>query len=135
MNATCLKRRAHRGTTLIEVVLGLVILSTLLASVVVARGRFVRQWSEADQTLRLVQDADRLIARWLAGPPQDVPINRSGVEGTAAWLTQSVPDREATAVGAVVIRLTMRAARGPNVAVDFLLRDPRLATTQPTEAP
>ena len=64
-----------------------------------------------------------------------MPLNRSGTLGKAAWRTQTVPDRGAASVGAVVVRLTLSEGSGPGVSLYFLLRDPRSSTTRPAEAP
>src|ERR1700712_4185437 len=123
MKPICRPRRARRGTTLIEVVLGLVVLSTLLVSVAIARGRFARQWADADRRLRLVRAADELIATWLAPSPQPVPIGRGTLvsEKDATWRTRILPDRGAASLNAVVVRLDLYDERGgdtPAVSID-----------------
>ena len=55
------RRNKLLGTTLLEVLLGLAILATLLTSVVIARGRFMRQWADADRRSRLLAAADHLM--------------------------------------------------------------------------
>lgn len=136
MNPTCRPARGRPGTTLIEVVLGLVVLSTLLVSVAIARGRFARQWADAERRLRLVRVADDLIAQWLATAPRPVPIGQGtlGPDTGATWRTRILPDRGAVSLNAVVVRLDLFDARdgsAPAVSIDFLERDPSLATTQP----
>ena len=139
MKPTCRLRRDRAGTTLIEVLLGLVVLSTLLVSVAVARGRFVRQWADADRRLRLIRAADELIATWLAAAPRPVPIGRGTIEAepAATWRTRILPDRGAASLNAVVVRLDLYDARGgetPAVSIDFLERDPATAAPQPVGA-
>lgn len=123
----------RRGTTLIEVLAGLVILSTLLVSVAIARGRFLRQWADADHRLAAVHETDKLLETWLSGPPQSVPISAQGMtDGPSPhpWRTQIAPSANAQSVGAIIVRLQLfdhSANEAPLVQVDFLLRDPRLA--------
>lgn len=119
--------------TLIEVLAGLVILGTLLVSVSVARGRFVRQRAEADRRLAVVRAADAALARWLSGPPQNVPLRGEGTLDGApgcGWTTRTVADPAAGRLGAVVVRAeffdrsqSARGAREPLFGVEFLVHD------------
>jgi prepilin-type N-terminal cleavage/methylation domain-containing protein len=124
----------RRGMTLIELLAGLVVLGTVLASVTIARGRFVRQWSEAQQRLEATRAVDAMVAGWLSGPRAKVPI---GVRGTVpgmkqhVWQTTVRPDKAAEAVGASVVRLEVfdradadTARRMPVVAIELLVAGP-----------
>ena len=126
-----------RGTTLIEVLAGLVVLGTLLASVAVARGRFMRQWAEADRRTRAAQAADALLAGWLAGPQSNVPAPAAGTlknSPALSWQTRIMPDVVAGRLGAVKVRLEIfdrtggwradRADATPVLAVEFLMHKP-----------
>src|SRR4029434_11142198 len=94
-NPFCSRRRPA-GMTLVEVIAGLVVLGTLLAAVTVARGRFLRQWAEADRRVPATRAADALLSEWLSGSPQAVPIRSQGpLVGGAAnqiWRTQVIRD-------------------------------------------
>src|SRR5881394_3936045 len=68
----------RRGATLIEVLAGLVILGTLLVAIAAARGRFARQWVEADRRLAAVRAADKMLADWMAGAEQNIPLQAQG---------------------------------------------------------
>ena len=127
--------------TLIEVVAGLVILGTILASLAVARGRFARQWGEADRKLTATRALDALIAEWMQ--KSDVPLNRHGVLPDAPhliWRTRALRDRAASTLGAAIIRVEVfdqanedRAAAVPVVTVDLLMRvAPQRAATLPS---
>jgi type II secretory pathway pseudopilin PulG len=130
--------------TLVEVIAGLVVLGTLLAAVTVARGRFLRQWAEADRRVQTTRAVDVLLSEWLGGSPQAVPIRSQGpLVGGAPnqiWRTHVKRDPAATALGAIVIRLEVFETAAPakaTMAVDFLLPAPRpttTATTQPLRA-
>ncbi len=126
--------------TLVEVIAGLVVLGTLLAAVTVARGRFLRQWAEADRRLQATRAVDALLSEWLSGSPQAVPIRSQGLlAGGAAnqiWRTQVIKDAAAAELGAIVVRLEVfntQAPRKPTLTVDFLLPSPRPATTPTTQ--
>ncbi len=114
--------------TLIEVLAGLVVLGTLLASMTIARGRMLRQWGEADRKLQSIRAVDALVTTWLSGPSRDVPVNSQGALGgvpNCLWRTRAMRDPAADALGAVIVRVdviesaTMSAK--PLVTVDFLL--------------
>lgn len=122
---------ARRGTTLIEVLAGLVILATLLVAVTVARGRFLRQWADADARLRAARAADVLMASWTTGDSIAVPVNDSGpLDGVRGgrWRTHVIPSPGAADVGARIVRLEvsrqLTAAEGgreiPVLSVDLL---------------
>jgi hypothetical protein len=119
--------------TLLEVLAGLVVLGTLLVSVAVARGRFIRQWSDADRKLTAIRSADAQIARWLAGPPDAVPVDAEGSldsPSNCVWRTRQLRSDAAAALGAAVIRMEVVDRARPDralVAVDFLLRARPLA--------
>src|SRR5258708_6113679 len=127
----------RRGTTLIEVLAGLVILGTLLVSVSVARGRFLRQWAAAHHPLSAVRATDVMLARWLAGPPQNVPLHGQGTLDGApncVWATRVVTDSASARLGALVVRVEVfdrsaGVAREPLFQVEFLLHDYRRAKT------
>ncbi len=126
----------RRGTTLIEALLGLVVVSTLLVTVALARGRFLRQWADADRRLADCRAADALIAGWVAGPPSAIPLDGRGSlapPATATWRTHVVRSPAAATLAAVVVRLDLfdRPAAAPTVSVDFLVHDRRAAATGP----
>src|SRR6266404_4194709 len=120
-------RFRRRGTTLIEVLAGLVILGTLLVSVAAARGRFLRQWAEADRRLAIVKATDAMMANWLAGPAQNVPLRGEGpLSGVSecVWRARIVPNPEARHLGAVVVRAevfdrSVPGRREPLLGVEF----------------
>jgi type II secretory pathway pseudopilin PulG len=118
-------RLSRRGTTLVEVLAGLVVLGTLLVAVAVARGRFVRQWSQADRKLAAVRYADAQVGRWLAGPPDAVPIDAAGpvdAPRDCVWRTRLIHDERGGGAGGgrrPVRNRGSHAQRGVLVRVDF----------------
>jgi type II secretory pathway pseudopilin PulG len=127
------------GATLIELLVGLVVLGVLLVAVSTARARFLRQWGDAERRLAAVHAADALLAKWMQGPPAAIPLSGAGtLEGVAdhRWRTHIVRDSTAASVGAIVLRLEIVDRRGhstrdqrsgepPAFSVDVLLHDPR----------
>jgi hypothetical protein len=121
--------------TLIEVVVGLVILGTLVASVAIARGQALRQYARADLQLRATRAADTMFARWFDAAPHAIPIRGGGVLTEipgCIWRTRPITDPSAEMLGAIVVRYEIfdLESRLPLVSVDFLV--PRLpAATAP----
>src|SRR5438046_9949256 len=67
-----------RGVTLIEALAGLVILGTLLVSITIARGRFVRQRAQAEQKIAAAAAVDALVSKWMAGNGSSIPLSAAG---------------------------------------------------------
>jgi hypothetical protein len=126
-------RRSRRAATLIEVLAGLVVLGTVLSAVVIARGRFVRQWAVAEQRLDAVRAADGLVGSWMSGIGSVVPLRGEGVlESGYLWRTEPVVDENARKLDAVVVRLELyrrEAGAKPVLAMELLA--PLQPTTQP----
>jgi prepilin-type N-terminal cleavage/methylation domain-containing protein len=97
-----------RGLTLIEVMAGLAILGTLLASLVVARGRYVHQWALATRKEEAVQAADRLLAAWWINPDK-LPRNAAGdvPDGKLRWRTHVVESVAAEDLKVQIVRLEL----------------------------
>jgi type II secretory pathway pseudopilin PulG len=131
----------RRGTTLIEVLAGLVILSTLLVSLAMARGRFLRQWAQADQRIAASREIDQLMEQWLTASPPAVPIDSNGITDGVQhhpWQTVVIPSPQASAVGAIVVRLQVfqnNEKQSPLASVDVLLRDPALSASAKSRRP
>ena len=62
----CSRNCRRGGLTLIEVVIGLLLLSTLLSSLLLSHQRHARQLQLAQRTLAAIDSADRLLADWFA---------------------------------------------------------------------
>lgn len=113
----------HSGLTLIEVVVGLALLSTLLVSLLMAQRRHWRQIQAARQKLAACKAADELLTGWYSGSAS-VPLARSGgVPNNRAlrWRTRVVPNRETRRWGMELVRLTIHSAE----ATDSLERESR----------
>ena len=131
----------RRGTTLIEVLAGLVILSTLLVSLAMARGRFLRQWAQADQRIAASHEVDHLMEQWFAASPPAVPIDSNGITDDVPhhlWQTQVIASPQAASIGTIVVRLQVfqnNEAQSPLASIDVLLRDPSLGTRAKSRRP
>jgi hypothetical protein len=127
---------------LIEVLAGLIILGTLLVSVSIARARFLNQWAEAEHRIQAVKGTDKLLAVWLTGAPQMVPVASEGALPDApgfVWRTHLLRDPGVQTLDAGIVRVevfdTMRGktAREPILSLDFLLHQlpPRISPITP----
>jgi hypothetical protein len=116
--------------TLIEVVAGLVVLSVLVSSVTLARGRFMRQWGDAKRKAAVTEAVDRMIASWLGGEGADnIPVPArgvlDGVEG-ATWRTDWIANPATHRLGAGVVRVEVFAG-GTRVTSVELMKHVRTA--------
>src|SRR4051794_35611402 len=98
-------RRPRPGVTLIGVVIGLIVLTLLVSAVTVARGRFMRQWSESQRKLQAADAVDRMLAGWIGngGPDDAIPVPAQGplcVGDGCTWRTNWVNDPAAARLGA-----------------------------------
>jgi len=94
------------GTTLIEVIAAMVILSTLIASVAVARAKFLAKWREADRKVQVGRALDQIISDWLVGPSSAIPRASQGpLPSNCHWRTHTVPSVDAAAMGCLIVRV------------------------------
>jgi hypothetical protein len=128
---------------------GLAILGTLLASLVVARGRYMHQWALAGRKQVAVQAADRMLAAWWAHLDK-LPRNGSGdlLSAKIHWKTQVVESAAADDLKVQIVRLEMfemgRNSRAPGidtpeakplVQVDLVVSPPAKTNEGPGNAP
>src|SRR5437667_11221298 len=103
-------RRQPAAMTLIEVLAGLVVLGTVLASVTIARGRFMQQTARAQQKIQAARAVDEMISGWLSGPPDLIPVPAQGaLEGTSrlTWQTRWQQSFAAESLGARGVHLAV----------------------------
>jgi prepilin-type N-terminal cleavage/methylation domain-containing protein len=139
----CSRRCRRRAMTLVEVLAGLAILATVVAMILAARGRYLRQSALAQRRLHAVAAADELLTQWWKKPQAIPESGRGEVNGPdqLGWQTQVVPGETADQLGARVLRLEITderrgaapgSVKGPLVSVEFLL-PMTAATTQPID--
>jgi type II secretory pathway pseudopilin PulG len=127
--------------TLIEVLAGLVVLGTVLASVTIARGRFMQQTARAQNKIQAGHAVDAMLSSWMSGPPDLIPVPAQGaLEGTSrlTWQTRWQPNPAAENLGARVVRLSVIDrfdTAGPLLSVDFVIHNFQSPATQPSGNP
>ena len=85
MSDACCRRSAVQALTLVEVIAGLVLLATLLASILIAFGSQAAQMRKSRDRLRAVQLADRLLAEWSSQNAFPALGSEQKLEGTKDW--------------------------------------------------
>ncbi|HEV8290472.1 MAG TPA: hypothetical protein VGP94_01050 [Tepidisphaeraceae bacterium] len=124
-----LPRANPRGATLIEALAGLVVLGTLLVSITIARGRFVRQRALAEQKIAAAVAVDAMVSKWMAGSGSAIPHASAGhLEGLPnhTWHTRVVENRPD--LNASIIRLEVtNQSNIPILTLDLLRHDDRRA--------
>ncbi len=124
------KRGLRAGLTLIEVIAGLALMGSLVVSLLWARSRFDRGWSDADRRLRAVAAADVLLTAWSERPAEEFPRTAAGTvtDGpTLRWQTHLLANQAVAQLGGKVVRLEITDDRaGVLLAVDVVV---------PAEAP
>jgi hypothetical protein len=105
------------------VVAGLVVLGVLVALVTVARARLARQWADADRRLAAARALDALVARWLDGPTDTIPVSSGGnLDGApgCTWRTSVSSDPAARRLGAAVVRVEVLDGRRNVLTLELL---------------
>src|SRR5580765_3308310 len=104
-------RGKTRGATLIEALAGLVVLGTLLVSITIARGRFVRQRAQAEQKIAAANAVDALISRWMAGDGAAIPLSDAGpLDGLPnhTWHTRVIESKLDLSASVIRLEVTNR---------------------------
>ena len=111
------------GLTLVEVLAGLALLSTLLVAVLGTKVRVTRQWAHAQRKLEAVAAADKLLAGWWA-KPTEFPRRSSGLvagDSGLGWRTAPVANDAIRPLGASVVRLEIVDQRASAPSASFVL--------------
>ena len=98
-------------------------------AVSIARGRFLRQWADADRRIIVAKAADQLLARWFSDSVPNIPFPASGsLEGLPGydWQTTPVDDPASKQLGSITIRLQVFDHRPVNSSASRLT-DPVLS--------
>ncbi len=115
------KRARRHGLTIVEVLVGILLLSTLLVTMLVAFSRHRRQMERASLRLEAIEIADELLASWYArvgGVPYE-EAGRCGPQNEFTWRTHLVPSSQANSIQMDVIRLEIKesaAVQEPSLA-------------------
>ena len=124
--------------------MGIAILGSLLASLVVSRARYLHQWSLAERKQEAIGEADVLLGNWWLDP-NTIPRNGAGKipSHKMGWRTLIVDNTSVTDLDVQTVRLEIFDERGseatplassnvqfstPLVRVDVLLNKPTSAS-------
>lgn len=121
----------RKAFTLVEVVVGCVLLATLLVSTLLATSRYRSQIARAQRRQQAVYLADTLLASWWDSQ-KGIPLAESGTvadplkpnSASLSWQTSVVSSRNVLGVVHPVVRLQVfdRLGRSELVAVEVLGR-------------
>ena len=130
------RRQRTSGFTLIEVVVGTVLLATLVVSVLVAIGSHQRKIRHVRQKSLAIELADQMMSRWHQST-EGVPLSGRGSlspDGSLAWQTRVIKSRQLCGVPVYVVRLDLfglvrveRQPEQPNVlcSIDLVVQAKR----------
>ena len=111
----------NSGMTLVEVVAGLALMATLIASLLAVKMRVVHQSHLAQRRQEAIAAADQLLTQWWQNP-KTFPRSAAGSTPSGlAWRTKIVPSATAAAAGGQVVRLEVFDDNGADAAVELLL--------------
>jgi type II secretory pathway pseudopilin PulG len=120
-------RAKPRGATLIEALAGLVVLGTLLVSITIARGRFVRQRALAEQKIAAATAVDSLVSNWMAGSGSAIPLSAAGaLDGLPnhTWRTRVIENKPDLNASIIRVEVTNQS-NVPILTLDLLRHDDR----------
>lgn len=120
----CRRLRDRRGFTLLEVVVGTVLLASLVSGVVLATGAHQRKLLFARQKAIAIQAADELLSGWDQSR-SGIPPRAVGVlaDGAMQWQTQVLQSRLVCQIPVHVVRLTIHRNSGDGGAIQLCLVD------------
>ena len=110
-------------------------LGTLLVSITIARGRFVRQRALAEQKIAAASAVDAMLSKWMAGNSAAIPLSAGPLDGLPnhTWRTRVIERKPDLA--ASIIRLEVSNQSNITVlTLDLLRHDDRRPATRPAEA-
>lgn len=104
----------HRGVTLVETLIGALLLGTLLVSIVLARGRMDTQARRADDRLQAVAVLEGVVEAWWSA--REFPPDGTGqvaVEGTWYWRKTTIHSGEAEQLRAELVAVDIFSSDAP----------------------
>jgi len=120
-------RRRPRGITLVEALLGTVLLGTLLVAIIVVKGRLTVQAARAEARVQACEALNDLLEGWWPDR-ESLPRDQAGEVPDRPrwrWQTRRVPNEEADAVRAEIVAVEVfapdRRDTVPAARVELLL--------------
>lgn len=135
------RNRRRHGFTLIEVLAGLVLLGSLLATVTLAKARYTRQLSLAARQLEAVKVADSILSQWWQESPDTIPRDGNGqvttelTEADLSWRTHPLDIQSEEQIGYTIVRFELYDQQQPEsqpplVTVDLAISEPIEESTE-----
>lgn len=121
MSAACCGRSASRGLTLVEVIAGLALLATLLASILVAFGSQAAQFRGARDRLMAVELADRLLCEWNSQNAIPAVGTEQTLHGTNDWRWRIVAGDSANLAASGVSSIRVEVFQFKQTGIDQVL--------------
>src|SRR3954471_15141548 len=121
-------RAGARAATLIEALAGLVVLGTLLVSLTIARGRFVRQRAQAEQKIAAASAVDMMVSKWMAGSGSAIPLSAAGPLDDLpnhTWHTRVIEHKPDLNASIVRIEVPNQSSTIPILPLDLPRHDDR----------
>jgi len=105
-----------------------VVLGTLLVSITIARGRFVRQRALAEQKIAAAAAVDAMVSKWMAGSGSAIPLSDGGrLDGLPnhTWQTRVIENKSDLAASIIRLEVTSQSSNVPILTLDLLRHDER----------
>jgi len=105
-----------------------VVLGTLLVSITIARGRFVRQRAQAEQRIAAAAAVDALVSKWMAGNGSSIPLSAAGqLDGLPNhnWHTRVIEKKPDLNASIIRLEVTNQSSDIPILTIDLLCHDDR----------
>lgn len=103
-------------------------LGTLLVSITIARGRFVRQRALAEQKIAAAAAVDAMVSRWMAGSGSAIPLAAAGpIDGLPnhTWHTRLIENKPDLNASIIRLEVINRSTDIPILTLDLLRHDDR----------
>ena len=104
------------------------VLGTLLVSITIARGRFIRQRALAEQRIAASAAVDALVSKWMAGNGSAIPLSAAGhLDGLPnhTWHTRVLETKSDLAATIIRLEVTNQSSDIPILTLDLLRHDDR----------
>ncbi len=104
------------------------VLGTLLVSITIARGHFMRQRAQAEQKIAATAAVHSLVSKWMAGNGSAIPLSAAApLDGLPnhTWHTRIIETKPDLAASIVRVEVTNQTSDAPILTLDLLRHDDR----------